>query len=57
MANQDSDDISHPERIAGQVQFLLTNQDYDLVGTNYEVFTHNLNQTKKLIWFAMITTS
>lgn len=47
VANQDSDDISHPERIASQVQFLLTNQDYDLVGTNYEVFTHNLNQTKK----------
>ncbi len=47
IANQDSDDISHPTRIENQVRFLLANQDYDMVGTNYEVFTTNINQTKK----------
>ena len=47
IANHDSDDISHPERIEKQVRFLLMNNDYDLVGTNYESFTTNIKQTKK----------
>ena len=34
VARMDSDDISHPERIARQVDFLVKNPDIDVVGTN-----------------------
>lgn len=47
IANHDSDDLSHPQRIEQQVQFLQLNEDYSLVGTNYESFTHDLTETKK----------
>ncbi|MEK4627090.1 glycosyltransferase family 2 protein [Solibacillus sp. FSL R7-0682] len=38
IAVNDADDISHPLRLEKQVDFLLKNPDYDLVGTNYRVF-------------------
>jgi len=47
IANHDSDDLSHPDRIAKQVQFLQMNPDYSLVGTNYEVFSDDFNKRKK----------
>ena len=39
IAVNDADDISHPLRFEKQVDFLLKNPDYDLVGSNYQVFT------------------
>jgi glycosyltransferase involved in cell wall biosynthesis/GT2 family glycosyltransferase len=47
IANHDSDDISHPERLTQQVQFLRLNPDYSLVGTNYEIFSDDFNDRKK----------
>lgn len=47
IANHDSDDISHPDRIQRQVQFLQYDQEYSLVGTDYEVFSTDFNQRKK----------
>lgn len=47
IANHDSDDLSHPHRIQDQVQFLLMDEEYSLVGTNYEVFTTNPNKRSK----------
>ncbi|HHT73553.1 MAG TPA: glycosyltransferase [Firmicutes bacterium] len=47
IANHDSDDISHPDRITQQVQFLQLNPDHSLVGTNYEVFSDDVTQRKK----------
>ncbi|HKM43766.1 MAG TPA: glycosyltransferase, partial [Limnochordia bacterium] len=47
IANQDSDDISHPERIRSQVQFLQLDKEYSMVGTDYEVFSTDFNQRKK----------
>jgi glycosyltransferase involved in cell wall biosynthesis len=38
IAMQDSDDISHPQRIAKQVAFLEKKPDIGLVGTNYSWF-------------------
>ena len=39
IAVNDADDISHPLRFEKQVDFLLKNPDYDLVGSNYQVFS------------------
>ncbi|MBD8031674.1 MULTISPECIES: glycosyltransferase family 2 protein [Solibacillus] len=39
IAVNDADDISHPFRFEKQVDFLEKNQEYDLIGTNYQVFT------------------
>lgn len=47
IANHDSDDLSHPQRIQDQVQFLLMDEEYSLVGTNYEVFTTDPNKRSK----------
>lgn len=47
IANQDSDDISHPERLTQQVQFLRLNPDFSLVGTNYEIFSDDFSDRKK----------
>ena len=38
IAVNDADDISHPSRFEKQLDFLLKNPDYDLIGTNYQVF-------------------
>ncbi|MGN7479329.1 glycosyltransferase family 2 protein [Solibacillus silvestris] len=38
IAVNDADDISHPQRFEKQVDFLLKNPDYDLIGSNYQVF-------------------
>lgn len=47
IANHDSDDISHPDRIRQQVQFLQLDTEYSLVGTDYEVFSTDFSQRKK----------
>lgn len=47
IANHDSDDLSNSQRIQKQVQFLQLDQDYSLVGTNYEAFSHDFNQRTK----------
>ncbi|MGI6037821.1 MAG: glycosyltransferase [Limnochordia bacterium] len=47
IANHDADDLSHPERLQAQMEFLQLNPDYSLVGTNYEVFTQDPNQRRK----------
>ena len=52
IAVNDADDLSHPLRIAKQVNFLLNNPDYDLIGTNYVVID-NINEKetgKKANW-------
>ncbi|GEO27983.1 hypothetical protein AAC03nite_37680 [Alicyclobacillus acidoterrestris] len=38
IAVQDADDISHPERIQRQVDYLRAHPEVDLVGTNYKTF-------------------
>lgn len=43
IAVNDADDISHPSRFEKQVDFLLKNPDYDLIGTNYRVFIDGSN--------------
>lgn len=47
IANQDSDDISHPERLEKQLAFLLANPDYSLVGTNFAVFTDDVTKRRR----------
>ena len=47
IANHDSDDISHPERISSQVKFLEFDKEYSLVGTDYEVFSTDFKERKK----------
>lgn len=39
IAVNDADDISHPSRFEKQIDFLEKNPDYDLIGTNYQVFS------------------
>jgi len=43
IAIQDSDDLSHPERIEKQVNYLTTNPEYELVGTIFAPFTDYKN--------------
>lgn len=38
IAVNDADDISHPTRFEKQIDFLMKNPEYDLIGTNYRVF-------------------
>ncbi|GMK40800.1 hypothetical protein PCCS19_38560 [Paenibacillus sp. CCS19] len=38
IAIQDADDLSHPDRLTKQVQYLNHHPHIDLLGTNYEVF-------------------
>lgn len=46
IALQDADDLSHPERIAKQVDFLLKHGDISLVGTNIAEFRTNRPEVK-----------
>ena len=36
-ANNDSDDISHPERLQNQVEFLESNKDFNFVGSSVDI--------------------
>ncbi len=47
IANQDSDDISHPQRLEKQLAFLLANPDYSFVGTNFAVFSEDISKTRR----------
>jgi glycosyltransferase involved in cell wall biosynthesis/GT2 family glycosyltransferase len=47
IANQDSDDISHPQRLEKQVAFLLANPDYSFVGTNFAVFAGDITKKRR----------
>ena len=38
IARQDDDDVSKPERLKKQVQFLYENREYAIVGTCADVF-------------------
>ena len=40
-----SDDISHEEKIEKQIKFLKENPEVDVVGTKYEVFVDDINNT------------
>ena len=50
IANQDSDDVSHPDRIALQMQFLTQNPDCSLVGTNIGVFRDDISASHRSTW-------
>lgn len=47
IANQDSDDRSHPQRLEKELLFLLANNDYSFVGCNFLVFQTDLVSTKR----------
>jgi len=47
IAVNDADDISDPSRFEKQVEFLLENPDYDLVGTNYRAFNNGSKEKGK----------
>ncbi|MFB5191256.1 glycosyltransferase family 2 protein [Alicyclobacillus fastidiosus] len=44
IAVQDSDDLSHPERISRQVAYLRAHPEIDLVGTNYKTFRKHASE-------------
>ena len=46
IANQDSDDLSHPQRLEKELLFLLANNDYSFVGCNFSVFQTDIEFTK-----------
>lgn len=51
IAVNDADDISHSTRFEKQVDFLIKNLDYDLIGTNYIMFTDdNIENGKEAKW-------
>ncbi|MDN4493191.1 glycosyltransferase family 2 protein [Ureibacillus aquaedulcis] len=47
IALNDADDISHPARVEKQVEFLLENPEYSLVGTNYKAFSDGKKEDGK----------
>ncbi len=47
IANQDSDDASHPQRLEKELSFLLANPDYSFVGSNFAVFEEDLTKTRR----------
>lgn len=47
IANQDSDDLSHPERLEKELFFLMANTDYSFVGCNFAVFQTDTAVTKR----------
>ncbi|WP_284637708.1 glycosyltransferase family 2 protein [Paenibacillus silviterrae] len=51
IAVQDSDDLSHPERLTRQVDYLRQHPHIDLVGTNYAIFKDRIpDHPKKETW-------
>jgi len=51
IAVQDSDDLSHPERIQKQVSYLNQNPHLSLVGTNFAAFRDgNFKNSWKAVW-------
>ena len=46
IAMQDSDDVSHKNRIKLQVKYLEENQDIMMVGSNYYVFEDDINKAR-----------
>lgn len=51
IAVQDSDDLSHPERLTRQVDYLRRHPHIDLVGTNYATFKDRIpDHPKKETW-------
>lgn len=51
IARMDADDISMPERIEKQVDFLEQNKDYDFVGTSIELIDENDKVLGERIYF------
>ncbi len=47
IARMDADDISHPDRLQKQVQFLELNKDYGLIGSGVNLF-HGANKSQLL---------
>ncbi|MCM3388596.1 glycosyltransferase [Ureibacillus chungkukjangi] len=47
IAVNDADDISHPSRFEKQIDFMLKNPDYDLIGTNYQLISENKEDNGK----------
>jgi len=47
IARMDSDDISHPQRLQKQIEFLETNHDYALLGCNVIKIDENSNELEK----------
>lgn len=51
IAIMDGDDISHPDRIAKQVEYLDSHPDIDFVGTRARYFEHNPRDCDGGYWF------
>ncbi len=51
IAIMDGDDISHPDRIAKQVEFLDSHPDIDFVGTRSRYFEHEPGDSGEGYWF------
>lgn len=51
IAIMDGDDVSHPDRIAKQVEFLDSRPDIDFVGTRSRYFEHEPGDSEKGYWF------
>lgn len=47
VARMDTDDICVHDRFAKQINFLIQNPEYDIVGTNIEEFNHNPGDLKR----------
>jgi glycosyltransferase involved in cell wall biosynthesis/GT2 family glycosyltransferase len=50
IANQDSDDVSHKDRILFQMQFLAKNVDCSIVGTNIGAFQEDISTSRPASW-------
>ena len=48
LARQDSDDVSHPERLQKQFQFMIQNPSYGMVGTQAFIFKDGLKTNRVL---------